>query len=78
MNTSIHSGESAACLLAGMFLQDRHSRLWFKRNNGEIRRIEHISQDEINQRRDGLLGKDFRLTIPDFPAGAFCSWPRVL
>jgi hypothetical protein len=59
-----------------MFSMDRHSRLWFRRSNGEIRRIENVPQDEINQRRDTLLGKYFRFTIPRFPAGAFCSWPK--
>ena len=49
---------------------DRHDVFYFRRAGGEVVREAEASPEEINARRDALLGSTFRFTWPDIPKGA--------
>ena len=58
----------AARLLMGMLYKDGNDRLFLPTDRGLVP-IE-CCMDEVNARRDKLIGKDFRFTWPDLPRGA--------
>lgn len=63
---------NAANILWGLFeiYDHKTGRFYFRRDTGELTPEELTPWDELNRRRDELLGPAFRITWPSLPSNA--------